>query len=198
MKFIAFSLVIVSLGLSLQSCGPKAFTKGQYSDPEEVVLLDDKFNENDMQLMANTLVDSLQEYDRIKNANSSPVIMVGRVKNRTSEHIDMKMLTDKIRTALIKSGKFRFADKEARAELAEEYEYQSGKYVDQSTAQTPKQLGVEYLITGDLSSNVQQVGNDKVVYYKLNLNLLDVSKNIIAWADEREVRKKYRKRSVGF
>lgn len=192
-------IVLLGFSLVIQACGPRAFTKGQYSDPEEVVLLDDKFNENDMQLMANKLVDSLIEFDKIKNADSRPVVMVGRVKNRTSEHIDMKMLTDKIRTALIRSGRFTFSDKEAREELAEEYEYQGSRFVDPKTATGPgKQVGVNYLITGDLSSNVQEVGKDKVVYYKLNLNLIDVSTNLIQWADEREVRKRYRKRSVGF
>lgn len=199
MKSVVCLSFILVLSIFLQSCGPRAFTKGQYSDPEEVVLLDDKYNENDMQLMANTLVESLTQYDRIKNAESQPVVMVGRVRNRTSEHIDMKMLTDKIRTALIKSGKFRFSDKEAREELAEEYEYQGSQFVDPSTATgAGKQIGVNYIITGDLSSNVQEVGKDKVIYYKLNMNLIDVATNIISWADEREVRKTYRKRSVGF
>jgi uncharacterized protein (TIGR02722 family) len=194
LQFLFFGVLF---GFSLYACGPKAFTKGQYSDPEEVILLDDKFNENDMQLMANTMVNSLIEYEQIKNAADRPIIMVGRVRNRTSEHVDMKALTDKIRTALIRSGKFTFSDKDAREELAEEYEYQGSGFVDSQTAKgRGSQVAVDFIITGDLSSNVQQVGRDKVVYYKLNVNLVDVSKNLIAWADEREVRKKYRKRNI--
>jgi uncharacterized protein (TIGR02722 family) len=179
-------------------CGPKAFTKGGYDDPNKVILLDDKFNENDMQLISNQLVESLEKYPAFEKLGKKPVVMVGKVRNRTSEHIDVKSLTDKIRTALIKSGKFRFADKEARDELAEEYEYQAGKYVDKSTAKAPKQTGVEFLITGDIASNVQEVGNDKVVYYKVTLNLTNLVTNIIEWSDDREVRKRYRKQSVGF
>ncbi|MGA0164502.1 MAG: penicillin-binding protein activator LpoB, partial [Bdellovibrionota bacterium] len=117
--------------------------------------------------------------------------------NRTSEHVDMKAMTDKIRTALIRSGKFQFADKDAREELAEEYEYQTSGFVNPETAKSRgNQASVDFIITGDLSSNVQQVGKDKVIYYKLNVNLVDVDKNIIAWADEREVRKKYKKRRI--
>lgn len=196
-KQLQISILIVFISLSMHACGPKAFTKGQYSDPEEVILLDDKFNENDMQLMANTMVNSLIEYEDIKNSTDRPLIMVGRVRNRTSEHVDMKAMTDKIRTALIRSGKFQFSDKDAREELAEEYEYQTSGFVNPETAKSRgNQASVDFIITGDLSSNVQQVGKDKVVYYKLNVNLVDVDKNIIAWADEREVRKIYKKRRI--
>ena len=183
----------------IQGCGPKAFTKGGYDDPNKVILLDDKFGENDMQLISNQLVDSLAKSEKIAKLAQSPVVMVGRVRNRTSEHIDVKSITDKIRTALIKSGKFRFADKEAREELAEEYEYQGGKFVDKKTAKgAGKQIGVDFLITGDVASNVQEVGNDKVVYYKTTLNLINLETNIIEWSDEKEIRKRYRKQSIGY
>lgn len=185
--------------LVLAACGPKAFTGGQYDDPEKVILLDDKFNENDMQLIANKLVKSLESHESIRLANKKPLVIVGLVRNRTSEHIDVKSMTDKVRTALIKSGKFRFSDKAAREELKAEYEYQASEYVDQKTAKKPgSQVGVDYLITGDIASNVQEVGRDKVIYYKVTMNLVDVNTNIIEWSDEREVRKRYKKKTVGF
>lgn len=191
--FVLFTLSLTGL----QSCGPKAFTKGQYADPENVILLDDKFNENDMQLIAKTLVESLTEFERVKNFEGRPVVMLTKVGNRTSEHIDVKMLTDKIRTALIKSGRFRFSDKATRDELKEEYDYQSSEYVDAKTAaKKGRQLGVDFIINGDIGSNIQQVGRDKVVYYKVTLNLVDVETNIIEWSDEREVRKIYKKRTI--
>lgn len=192
------AVVLSVLGLVQVGCGPKAFTKGGYDDPNKVILLDDKFNENDMQLISNQLIDSLITFSKVQNATKPPVAMVGRVRNRTSEHIDVKSLTDKIRTSVIKSGKFQFADKEARDEIAEEYEYQSGKFVDKKTAKgAGKQVGVDYLITGDVASNVQEVGNDKVVFYKVTLNLVNLSTNIIEWSDDKEIRKRYRKQSIG-
>src|SRR5690606_18993089 len=98
------------------------------------------------------------------------------------------MLTDKIRTALIKTGRFTFSDKASREELQEEYEYQSGGNVDKSTAaKRGRQKGVDFIINGSMGSRVQEVGKDKVVYYKLTLNLIDVETNLINWSDEREV-----------
>jgi len=192
-------LFLAAITLVTSACGPKAFTKGEYNDPNEVNLLDDKFNENDMQLLSNSLADQVIKSDEVRDLKAKPLIMVGRVNNRTSEHIDMKMLTDRMRTALIKTNKFRFSDKEARDELSEEYEYQAGGNVDQKTAvKRGNQLGVEYIITGELGSNIQQVGKDKLVFYRLNMNLINVKTNVIEWSGDREIRKKYRKRNVGF
>lgn len=199
MKRAISILGLLGFVMTVSACGPRAFTKGQYDDPNKVILLDDKFNENDMQLISNQLVASLESHAKVRTAGEAPIVMVGTVRNRTSEHIDVKALTDKIRTELIKSKRFRFADKTARDELADEYEYQAGGFVDQKTAvKKGRQLGVKYLITGDLSSNVQEVGKDKVVFYIVTLNLIDVETNIIEWSDNKEIRKRYKKQSVGF
>ena len=48
-----------------------------------------------------------------------------------------------------------------------------------------------------LASNIQQVGNDKYIYYKLTMNLTNVDTSTIDCTEEKELRKKYRKRSVG-
>jgi hypothetical protein len=199
MNRILVPLFLVSVLSILQSCGPRAFTKGQYNDPNEVALLDDKFSENDMQLLSNALAEQLIQFEGFRDQKTRPLIMVGRVNNRSSEHIDIKMLTDRMRTAIIKTGKFRFSDKDAREDLKEEYSYQESEYVDQATAiKKGSQIGVQYLITGELGSNIQQVGNDKLIFYRLNMNLIDVKTNVIEWSGDREIRKKYRKRSVGF
>lgn len=197
-NFPQYSFVaLLFFSLVLSSCGPKAFTKGEYDDPEKVILLDDKWNENDMQLVSNRLVSSLVGSTIIQGEKERPLVMITQVKNRTSEHIDVKMLTNKVRTAVIKSGKFRFSDRDTRDELKEEYDYQSSKYVDQTTAaKIGRQIGVKYIINGDISSNVQQVGRDKVIYYKVTLNLINVETNVIEWADDTEIRKIYRKKTI--
>lgn len=181
----------------LGACGPKAFTKGEYDDPNKVILLDDKFNENDMQIVSNHLVKSMVEFGGIKSSAERPLVMVGTVRNRTSEHIDVKTLTDKVRTEVIKSGRMRFSDKTARDEVSEEYKFQAGELVDQKTAvKKGRQIGVKYLITGDVASNIQEVGKDKVIFYIVTLNLIDLETNIIEWSENKEVRKRYKKRSI--
>ena len=198
--FQKFSLVTISTATVLLSgCGgPKAFTQGTYDDPERVELLDDKFNEADMQQMADTLVKSIVACGYVANAPKPPVVIVHKVENRTEEHIDTESMTDMIRTALIKTGKVRFVNKKMRGAVQDEYDYNAGGNVSGPTAKKGGgQIGADYYFDGAIATNVQEVGNDKFIYYKFTGNLTNLETTTIDCTDEKQVRKKYRKRSVG-
>jgi penicillin-binding protein activator len=190
--------ILVLSASYLSGCAQKAFTKGEYDDPTKAVLLDDKFNEGDMQQMAETIVQAMVTCPAITGSKKPPVVMVERVQNRTEEHIDMVSMTDKIRTALIKSRKVRFVNKTERETLEEEYKYQqSGNVASESQKKRGKQTGADYIFSGAMATNIQQVGDDKLIYYKLTMNLTQMETSEIDCTEEREIRKKFRRRSVG-
>ncbi|NBX92573.1 MAG: penicillin-binding protein activator LpoB [Proteobacteria bacterium] len=187
------------LTLVVSSCGSKQFTQGKYDDLSEDRLLDDKFNESDMRQIADTMVKSLTDSRVVQEAARPPVVLITLITNRASEHIDMKSMTDKIRTAVVKSGKFRFTEKGAREEMAGELQYQNESgYVDAASARKKgKQIGAQYFLTGEIADRVQEVGSKKYVYYKATFNLVNIETGIIDWTDEKEIRKFYQKRSTG-
>jgi uncharacterized protein (TIGR02722 family) len=186
---------LIATGCSSQ----RAFTRGTYEDPNVIEMLSDQFNENDLQLIAKKMVNSLSQSKTFANIQGRPVIVVGKMKNSTSEHIDLRSLADKIQVQLAKTEKFSFTDKGARQEIAEEYEYQGSGYVRPDSAKGPGgQVGADYLMTGEISSIVQEVGSDKTVYYKMTTKLHNLKSGIIEWTDEKELKKKFEKRSVGW
>lgn len=191
-------LPAIFLLLFLSACGSQQFTKGEYDDLSQERLLDDKFNETDMKMIADTMINSLVESRVIRELKKPPVVLVTMVKNRSQEHIDMKSMTDKIRVSLIKSGRFRFTEKEVRAEIAEELEYQGQSgYVDAEQARKKgKQIGAQFFLTGEIADRVQEVGKEKYIYYKCTFNLVNIESGILDWTDEKEIRKYYKKRSV--
>lgn len=190
------ALAIV-LAFAVSCAGPRAYTKGTYEDPDTIALLDDRFSENDMQLIAKKMIQSMA-VSNIVGSNGAPFVMIGKMRNRTAEHIDMTMLSNKVRTQLIQSGRFRFADVQNRLDIAEEYEYQQSGYVDPEQAKGPgSQVGAEFLLTGTLTANVQEVGKNKLIYYKATFQLTNLLTSEIAWTDEKEIRKAYKKRHIG-
>ncbi len=186
-------------GVLLPACGgPRAFTKGEYDDPTRVELLDDKFNEADMQQMADTVIRAMVSCDYVAKAPKPPVVIVERVQNRTEEHIDTVSMTDKIRTSLIKSGKVRFINKSERSTLDEEYEYNASGAVSGPTQKKKgNQIGADYILSGAIATNVQQVGGDKFIYYKLTMNLTNLESSTIDCTEERELRKKFKSKRIG-
>jgi uncharacterized protein (TIGR02722 family) len=194
-KVIVFGLLSA---LGLQACGSKAFTNGAYDDPNRVELLDDKFNEADMQQMAEKIVDSILKCPDIVEFKGRPILAVSKVVNRTEEYPDLDMLTEKIQSELTKSRKVKFSDRASRAEIDEEAAYgESGRVSRETAVKLGQQLGINYLLTGALATNVQQVGNDKFIYYKLNMKLTNTRTATVDCEDEKEIRKKFRKKSLG-
>lgn len=195
---VRFGVLATVACLGLSSCGPKAFVKGEYDDVESENNLNDQWSETDMQKVAADLVASMINHPEISNAKRPPIVMVTRLQNKTSEHIDTQSIMDMIRVELSRGGKVAFVDKEAREDVAEEYEYQAENVSADTRKGKGEQTGADYIINGRLDTIVQQVGKDKTVYYKVTLNLTNLKRNLIVWTDHKQLRKKFRKRTVGF
>jgi len=162
-----------------------------YGDPTKVETLTEDWGSTDIQTVADRMVNSLVRHP-IFAAGDRPVVQVSTLKNKTTEHIDTKSVTDKIRTALIKTGMVRFtAVSDANREILENLDYQQGSgVVSKKTAKgVGKQIGADYLLYGEIDSIVKKEGRTTDVYYKLTLNLVDVETGIIEWSDEKEIRK---------
>jgi uncharacterized protein (TIGR02722 family) len=186
------------LALVLASCGPKAFVQGEYDDVNRENLMNDQWSETDMQKAVQDLVGSLMNSAVITQSKKMPVVMVTNLQNKTSEHIDTQSIMDMVRVELMKSGKVAFIDKEARQDISDEYNYQNSGMVGEDTKKGPGgQVGPDYIINGRLDSIVQEVGKNKSVYYKLTLNLTNLKTSMINWTDQKQIRKTFKKKSVG-
>ena len=92
----------------LAGCGPKGFIKGEYDDVNRENLLDDRWSETDMQKMVARLVKKMLNSRVVKGMARPPVVMVTRLQNKTSEHIDTQSLMDMIRVELYKQRRSPF------------------------------------------------------------------------------------------
>jgi len=185
-----FGWVALSFALATTLAGCSA-QQVRYGDAAAVETLTEEWGSTDLQSVADRMVGSMVRSPVIVNG-SRPVVQVSRLKNKTSEHIDTKSVTDKIRTALIRTGMVRFtAVSDANREMLENLDYQQGSgVVSKETQKTiGKQIGAAYLLYGEIGSIVKKVGRTTDVYYKLTLNLVDVESGIIEWSDEKEIRK---------
>lgn len=185
------------LALALSGCGSKEFVRGEYDEPEKENNLNDLWSETDMQKVVADLVQSMVNHHEIANAKRPPIVMVTKLQNKTSEHIDTQSIMDMVRVELSRGGRVSFVDKEAREDVAAEYEYQGSNMSEETKKSKGGQTGADYIVNGRLDSIVQQAGKDKTVYYKVTLNMTNLKTNVIVWTDYKQIRKKYRKQSVG-
>ena len=165
----------------------------QYGDATASETVTTGFGSTDLQMIAAKMVDDVLAFPPVVQitAQRRPVMFVDRIKNKTTEHIDLESVTDTIESKLINSGKFRFVDMSVVDRVRQQLEYQrdSGMVDDQQAMVMGRQVGAEYMLYGNMSSIVKRDGNAKDVYYKFTLKMLHLETGIIEWSGEKEIRK---------
>ncbi|MBD3807123.1 MAG: penicillin-binding protein activator LpoB [Epsilonproteobacteria bacterium] len=186
------SLVLPVALLSLSGCMSSNAYQGNvsYKNVQDVEQTTLNFGSTDLNLIVEKMVTSLLQTS-ILDGKDRPVIMLSKVQNKTSEHIDTKNITDKIKTTLLKSGRVRVTSyNEINQELIDELNYQSSQYVNQETAKkVGNQVAADYKIYGEITSIEKNDGRTVDLYYKMTLNLVNIETGLTEWADEKEIRK---------
>src|SRR5258708_39111517 len=101
-RFISAFALCVALGLS--GCAAKT----RYGDARGVETVTNQFGSTDLQMIAESMTRSMLNTP-IASGGERPIMTVQEVKNKTSEYIDTRAITDSIRVELQKSGRVRFA-----------------------------------------------------------------------------------------
>jgi len=164
--------------------------KTQYGDARGVETVTNQFGSTDLQMIAESMTRSMLQAPVIASGNL-PIVTVQEVKNKTSEYIDTRSITDSIRVEVQKSGKVRFAvDAAAMQQQVEELQRQQSDLYDKEAAvQTGKMAGAQYRLEGNITSIVKQDKDIKDVFYKFNLQLWNIRNGLLEWSDEKEIRK---------
>jgi penicillin-binding protein activator len=180
-------LLLVAAAALVAGC---AGEKTSYGDARGVETVTNQFGSTDLQLIAESMARSMQNAPVIV-AGNLPIVTVQEVRNKTSEYIDTRAITDSIRSELQKGGRVRFAvDASAMNQQTDEIKRQQGEYYAKEAAvEKGQMLGAQYRMEGNITSIVKQNRGTKDVFYKFNLQLWNIRNGILEWSDEKEIRK---------
>ena len=112
------------------------------------------------------------------------------------EHINTNTFIEELQRALINSGKVEFvASKDERGELREERMDQD-EYSSEATRKAfGKEVGADYMLSGVLSDIKDQEGSKSVVFYQVNLKLINIETNKILWNGQKQIKKYVNKKA---
>ncbi len=187
-KSIHLSSLLLSVAILAACSGPQV----RYGDAKAVETVNADYGSTDLQMIAESMTRSLLQSKAISGSKDAPIVTLADVKNKTSEYIDTRVITDKIRTQLMKSGQVRFAVSvtEMQNQTDElKRQNQSGLYKNSTISKTGNMQGAQYRIEGSIASIVKTNKDIKDVYYVFNLNLINNESGLLEWADEKEIRK---------
>src|SRR5436190_12404573 len=162
----------------------------KYGDARGVETVTNQFGSTDLQIIAESMARSMQQAPIIA-AGNLPIVTVQEVKNKTSEYIDTRAITDSIRVELQKGGKVRFAvDAPGMTPQTDEIKRQQSEYyAKESAVEKGQMVGAQYRMEGNITSIVKQNKDTRDVYYKFNLQLWNIRNGLLEWSDEKEIRK---------
>ena len=189
--------IIFSIGVSLILIGCASSNSGKVVriDSKSIKDIDIDYGVEDLHLYVDKMVASMLQSPVL--SKGKPVLTLGRIRidSSVTEHVDTKQIKHSIRTNLIKSNKVGFIDNENTRALEGEIDYQnSSEYVDKSTATAKGNfIAPDYVLSGDISAIKKDNGSVMDNFYVLTLKLTDIKTRMIAWTEEKEIRKSMEK-----
>jgi TolB-like protein len=123
----------------------------------------------------------------VQRSAERPLVAIWPVQNATSQHIEDQLTTllSSIETSLVNTGDVRVVDRSTQDALVREIGVQQGSAYDPTTARRlGRQLGVQYFVTGKITSVDERLAKRKRVTYSLFLQVLEVETGLIEFQNE--------------
>lgn len=193
MKY-SFKFVLVSLAafLVFASCasGPKVTRVA--SDTQ--IDLSGRWNDTDAQQVAEAMIGDVLSRPWLSDFNMAagrkPVVIVGEVRNRSDEHIETLVFTKSLERELINSGKVRFvAGAAERQGVRTEKQDQQLEASEATMKRLGQEMGADFYLSGVITSVTDAVDGQRVVFYKVNLELINIESSEKVWIGDKQIKK---------
>ncbi len=196
--FIVFLLVLVTF---FQGCGPSRTVSRIGTD--EVIDLSGRWNDTDSRLTAEQMVKGLLERpwdDEFQTTNGrKPAVIVGTVRNLSSEHIETGIFIKDIERELVNCGRVKFvATKEERQEIRDERTDQQSFSTEETAKGLANETGADFMLKGSIKSQTDAVDGQELKYYQVDLELINLENNEKVWIDTKKIKKNVEKSSTSW
>ncbi|PXY02754.1 penicillin-binding protein activator LpoB [Marinifilum breve] len=187
----SFRLFVFALALvSFASCSRQVTRVS----PDQQIDLSGRWNDTDSKLAAEALIDQVLNQgwitDYQKEFNKKPVVTVGLIMNKSSEHIDADTYIKDIEKAILNDGRVRLVQAGAkREELRQERADQQDFASKETIKKWGRELGADFILQGDITSIIDSYKKEKVRYYQLNLELTNLETNELVWIGDKKIKK---------
>lgn len=186
--------ILIISALFLASCGSATGNKVKRVNSQTEKDLSGYWNDTDSRLVSDEMVKQLVDAYWIgeftgKNSRK-PIVLIGKVRNKTSEHINTSTFTKDLEKELINTGQITFlAGNDTRKTVRKEkLDQQTNANFEEAKA-LGNEKAADFMLLGEISSIVDKVGGEKVVYYQINLELINVETNEKAWVGDKKIKK---------
>lgn len=186
--------LLLTLALSLLLAVGCSKTQVTRVETDTTIDLSGHWNDTDSRMVAETMISDclgspwLNRHAMAKGEN--PVIIVGAIRNKTTEHIATGIFLKDLERACIVSG---MVDVVASSNERDEIR---GERLDQRVNAEPNtvktmgmELGADFMLIGVINTQGDAAGGTEVFYFSTDLELIDIQSNRKVWIGNHKIKK---------
>ena len=163
-------------------------------DADTTIDLSGRWNDTDSRMVADEIIGDCLSHPWINdhgiNTGGKPVVIVGGIRNKSMEHIPVATFITDIERAFINSGKVRTVSSASeRGEIREERADQGEFAALETIKRMGRELGADYMMTGEINTIEDREGGDQVVFYQTDLTLTNIETNEKIWIGNKKIKK---------
>ena len=192
--------LIFTLALATLVVAPGCKTNVKRVDPNEEIDISGRWNDTDSRKVSKEMIDDIatrpwiEEYTA-KNGKK-PVVIVGTIRNKSSEHIDSETFTKALEGELINNGRVTFvANTGERGEIRKERTEQQTWSREETQKRLAAETGADYMLKGSIKTQMDTEGRKQVKFYQTDLELIHIESNEKVWIGTKKI-KKFVKRPI--
>jgi penicillin-binding protein activator len=156
--------------------------------------LSGRWNDTDSREVSDELIrDCLSGNWILEHATANgrrPVVIVGKIRNETLEHIPTGTFVADLERAMVNSGKVDVVATAAeRGALRAEKEDQWENASEETAKRLGRERGADYMLMGSVQSIEDREGGMKVVFYQVDMTMTNIETNQKAWIGQKKIKK---------
>ena len=184
-------VLFAALTLLCLSCQTRSVTR---ITPETQMDLSGRWNDSDSRIVADKMINELLTSPRFKTyaeeLGRKPAIVVGLIRNKTSEHIDANNYIKKLEVAIYNSQIAELVESEEFRDKLRLERAQQQDFADPSTvSEWGKEIGANLMLFGEMTSETDTNNGKRIVNYITTLFLTDIETNKRVWYGQQEIKK---------
>jgi uncharacterized protein (TIGR02722 family) len=192
LKWVPVLIILAAVSMLAAGCGGGKSV--ERIDPNEEIDLSGRWNDTDSKLVSQTMINDCltkpwraYHWDTFKKR---PVVIVGQIRNKTSEHIAVGTFIGDIERTFINSAEVEVvASSEEREQIREERADQQEFSSEETMKDWGREHGADYILMGVINAIEDREGGEMVIFYQVDMTLIDLEKNTKVWQGQEKIKK---------
>ena len=191
--------VLLGLIAFLVGCG----TKVTRMEVEEGKDLSGRWNDTDSRLVAEEMIKDALERPWLNQftvqKGKVPDVIVGQIANRSAEHISTETFIKDLERSLLNSGRVNFVASSGERQGVRMERADQALNATADTAKAPKrEAGADFMLIGSVNSIIDREDKRQVVFYQVDLELIDMVDNRKVWICNKKIKKYVERSKFGY